>query len=152
MRFILQYVLAFFLFVFSSLASWYEGSALRDLPWEWKYSAIFSQMLHGSIKNSKDISQLDHFIYAAKFKPIFPILMVLSLIYLVTLTGYLLFRYNVKKLIVFYFVFGVLLFGLGAVVANSPTTGGRYFTVLFMAACLLYVLVSFLKLKNIRNA
>ncbi|WP_255357510.1 MULTISPECIES: DUF4306 domain-containing protein [unclassified Anoxybacillus] len=37
----IQYILAFFVFVFSTLASWYEGSEIRSNPWEWKYSAFF---------------------------------------------------------------------------------------------------------------
>lgn len=122
--FILQYVCAFLIFVFSALASWYEGSELRDLPWEWQHSAWFSKIFNDQITRSDDISQLDHFIYAAKFKPTFPILMVLSLIYIFTLTSYLLFRYNVKKLSMLLFGFGVLLFILGTVVADSPTIGG----------------------------
>lgn len=129
----IQYILAFFVFVFSTLASWYEGSEIRSNPWEWKYSAFFSQMLHGSITNSSDISQLDHFIYAAKFKPAFPLLMALSIIYIVMLTGYWLCRRSNKRFRLFYA--GSLLFWiLGAMVADSPTIGGHYFTMLFMTA------------------
>ncbi|WP_255375091.1 DUF4306 domain-containing protein [Anoxybacillus sp. UARK-01] len=90
-------------------------------------------MLHGSITNSSDISQLDHFIYAAKFKPAFPLLMALSIIYIVMLTGYWLCRRSNKRFRLFYA--GSLLFWiLGAIVADSPTIGGHYFTMLFMTA------------------
>lgn len=155
MRFMIQYAFTLSVLVFSTFVAWYEGSELRDNPWEWKHSAIFSHMLYGSVTDSQDISQLDHFIYAAKFKPAFPILMALSFVYVVTLTGYVLLRRDVRKLTVFCFAFGVLLFVLGAVVANSPTEGGHYFTVLFMTGCLLHVLASFwlsIKLKRARNA
>jgi hypothetical protein len=151
MLFIFQYVSAFMLFVFSTFASWYEGSELRDIPWEWKHSAFFSKMFNGKITESTDISQLDHFIYAAKFKPIFPILMMLSLTYIFILSGYLLLKHNTKKLIVFHFCLGIMFFSLGAMVSDSPTVGGKYFTSLFIIACVLNFTISlilFLKLRK----
>jgi hypothetical protein len=151
MLFIFQYVLAFMLLVFSTLASWYEGSELRDIPWEWKYSSFFSKMFNGEVTESADISQLDHFIYAAKFKPIFPILMVFSLTYIFILSGYLLLKYNTKKLIVFHFCLGIMFLLLGTMVSNSPTVGGKYFTSLFIITCVLNFIISlilFLKLRK----
>ncbi|MDL4839489.1 DUF4306 domain-containing protein [Aquibacillus rhizosphaerae] len=78
MKYIIQYLLALIVLFLSSLAAWYEGSAIRDNPWEWNNSTFFSTLLNGEIKDTADISQLDHFIYAAKFSPIFPILIVCS--------------------------------------------------------------------------
>ena len=58
--------------IFFTVAAWYEGSTILDNPWEWKYSAIFTQLLHGEVVNQHTISQLDYFVYAAKFKPAYP--------------------------------------------------------------------------------
>jgi hypothetical protein len=151
MLFIFQYVLAFMLLAFSTFASWYEGSELRDIPWEWKYSAFFSKMFNGEVTESSDISQLDHFIYAAKFKPIFPMLMMFSLIYIFILSGYLLLKYNTKKLMVFHFCLGIMFLLLETMVSNSPTVGDKYFTSLFIISCVLNFIISlilFLKLRK----
>nr|WP_308447216.1 YjdJ family protein [Alkalihalobacterium chitinilyticum] len=73
--------------LFSTFASWYEGSAILDNPWEWEYSTPFSQLLYGEIQNANQISQLDHFVYAAKFQPTFPLIMVISGLYLILLNA-----------------------------------------------------------------
>ncbi|WP_240486227.1 DUF4306 domain-containing protein [Bacillus haynesii] len=42
MKFVLyavQFGTAALLFLFSALASWYQGSELLKVPWEWKYTA-----------------------------------------------------------------------------------------------------------------
>jgi hypothetical protein len=151
MLFIFQYVLSFMILVFSTFASWYEGSELRDKPWEWKHSAFFSKVFNGEVTESSDISQLDHFIYAAKFKPIFPMLMMFSLTYIFILSGYLLLKHNTKKLVVFHFCLGIMFFSLGAMVSDSPAVGGKYFTSLFIITCVLnfiILLIFFLKLRK----
>ncbi len=66
MKFVLYAVqlgTAALLFLFSALASWYQGSELLKVPWEWKYTAKFTKLLYGedSIKYAHDISQLDFF-------------------------------------------------------------------------------------------
>ncbi|MEN1970062.1 YjdJ family protein [Lentibacillus sp. N15] len=75
MKYTIQYLVSLVLLVFSTLVTWYEGSAIREDPWNWKYTAFFSKMFNGEVANSSDISQLDHFIYAAKYSPIYPTLM-----------------------------------------------------------------------------
>ncbi|WP_162880766.1 DUF4306 domain-containing protein [Paraliobacillus sediminis] len=105
---------------------------LRNDPWEWKYTAIFSEKFNGEITNASDISQLDHFIYAAKFNPIFPTLIILSLTYLLILSGYLLLRKDTKKVTIFLLSLVAIYVLFGIVVTDSPTIGGRYFTVTFL--------------------
>jgi hypothetical protein len=83
---------------------------MKRYTWEWQYSAFFSKMFNGEVTEHADISQLDHFIYAAKFKPIFPILMMFSFTYIFILSGYLLLKYNTKKLMVFHFCLGKCFF------------------------------------------
>lgn len=147
MKYIIQYLLASILLFFSTLAAWYEGSAIRENPWEWKYTALFSKKFNGWIVNSSDISQLDHFIYAAKFHPTYPILIILSLSYILILSGYLLFKNDIKKMVIFLFSFSIIHILLGIAVSDSPTIGGKYFTVIFLTIGIVSSVLSFLKVK-----
>ena len=56
------------------------------------YSTPFTQLLYGEVSEVSEISQLDYFVYAAKFQPTFPIIMVLSSLYLLILIGYYIFQ------------------------------------------------------------
>jgi hypothetical protein len=151
-KYIFQYLLASALLLFSTFAAWYEGSEIRDDPWEWKYSAFFSKMFNGEITNSADISQLDHFIYAAKFSPIYPTFIIVSLSYILILSLYLLLKRYKRSLIVLLFSFGILYLLLGLTVADSPTIGGKYFMSVFIAIGILNFIMSFLfYLKFRRN-
>lgn len=133
MKYTIQYLLALILLVFSTFIAWYEGSAIREDPWEWNYTALFSKMFNGEITGDSDISQLDHFIYAAKFHPISPILILLSLSYILLLSGYLLLKSNVKRLTVFLSSISVIYILFGITISNSPTVGGKYFTFIFLS-------------------
>ncbi|MGG3563244.1 YjdJ family protein [Neobacillus rhizosphaerae] len=70
--------LAIMVLGFSTLLAWYEGSNIVDDPFEWKYTAKFTSYYKGDISDYHDINQLDYFIYAVKFHPLFPALMVVS--------------------------------------------------------------------------
>ncbi|HGH7180919.1 DUF4306 domain-containing protein [Bacillus cereus] len=82
------------LFIASALISWYQGSNLIDYPDEWKYSAKFTNYFKGTVSNYQDIYQLDFFIYAAKFYPAAFIVMLISLLYMLILILYILFKRN----------------------------------------------------------
>ena len=144
MKYVIQYLVAFVVLIFSTFAAWYEGSAIRFNSYEWRYSAFFSKMFNGEITNRADISQLDHFIYAAKFSPTFPILMVISLSYILMISSYLLLRKNTKSLIVSYLILSVLYLLLGFLTSNSPTAGGTYFTILLLTIGVLNFVLSLL--------
>ncbi|KAB8126022.1 DUF4306 domain-containing protein [Gracilibacillus oryzae] len=149
MKYIVQYVIAVFLLLFSTLAAWYEGSAIRDNPWEWKYSTFFSE---GVVKTKADISQLDHFVYAAKFSPFFPILMVISLSYLLILSCYLIFRKSTKALCVSFLSLGIGHTLFTIVLADSPTTGGKSLTVILLSiGILLFLLAGGVFLRMMRS-
>lgn len=148
MKYIIQYLSALILFIFSTFAAWYEGSAIRENPWEWKYTAFFSNINNAWIIDGSDISQLDHFIYAAKLYPVYPILMVLSLSYLVILSGYLLLKNDTKKLNIFLFSFGFIQFLLGLMVSDSPTVGGKTFTVTLLTIGMISSVIPFLIMKK----
>ncbi|MGD6838219.1 YjdJ family protein [Bacillus thuringiensis] len=87
---------SFLLFISSTLISWYQGSNLIDYPDEWKYTAKFTNYFKGSVSNYKDIYQMDFFIYAAKFYPGWVIVMIISFIYMVSLSVYIIYKKNNK--------------------------------------------------------
>ncbi len=107
---LIQFGIAIMGLVFSTAIAWYEGSAILDNRWEWKYSTPFSQFLNGHILSNSDISQLDYFVYAAKFQPTFPLIMQISGLYLLILIGFHTLK-NKNKWFPFYLTFlGVVLF------------------------------------------
>ncbi|MFC2947009.1 YjdJ family protein [Virgibacillus sediminis] len=151
MKYIIQYLVAFIILIISTFAAWYEGSAIRFNSYEWRYSATFSKIFNGEVTSRADISQLDHFIYAAKFSPAFPILMVISLSYILMAGSYLWLRRNTKSLIVSHLVWSVLYLLLGVLTSNSPTVGGTYFTIVLVTIGILNFalsLRSFLKVRK----
>lgn len=120
----------------STFVSWYEGSAIIDLPWEWEYSTPFSQS-NGEIQNGNQISQLDYFVYAAKFHPAFPLVMLISFLYLLILVSYHVLK--TKHFIYFLSFVAASLFVLSYFVSNSPTIGGTvffYFSMLTGIVCI----------------
>lgn len=134
MSYMIQFVLSILVFLFSTFSAWYEGSELRDTQWEWKYSAIFSTWKHGAVTNVSEISGFDHFIYAAKFKPFFPILMTISLLYMLVLIATWLLRNHTNKLSLFFGILGLTLFLASSLTFRSPTMGLEWFTWLFLLA------------------
>jgi len=129
---LLQMIIAALFLIVFTFCTWYEGSEIMDRPWEWKYSAHFTQVDDGQAMDADDISNFDHFVYAAKFKPLFPFLMVLAASYLIILTGYILFKSNIKKMALFLLGLGVLFLLSTGFVSNSPTVGGNIFQVYFL--------------------
>ena len=67
-RFIFQFGAASAVFLFSTIAAWYEGSAILDHPLEWRNSTPITQLMNGSVHESSNILQWDFFIYAAKYQ------------------------------------------------------------------------------------
>lgn len=120
---ILQFILALSLILFAAVVTRYEGSELLDNPWEWKYSAPFSNMLNGEINGKQDISQLDFFIYAVKFKPVYPTVLLLSNLYFIILSGYIFL--SMTKLCYFLRIIGALFIFLSTFFSNSPTMGAE---------------------------
>ena len=140
----LQFAFALLVFLFSAIVSWYEGSEILNQPWEWRYSTPFSHMLYGEVLSERDISQLDHFIYAAKFKPAFPAAMVVSGLYLLVLVGYyfLLVRQKQGKFFYFLFVIGGGLLFISCIFINSSTKGGEIFHYIWLASGIICILAA----------
>lgn len=139
-----QIVLLVFIFSFATLATLYEGSNILDNPWEWKYSAKFS----GDIVTKSDISQLDYFVYAIKFYPVFPLIMFFCGLYLLILT-----LYSIQKIINKHKFFkyslltvGVILLLFSKFFLNSPTLGVNLFLKVILSSGIALIMLSiFLK-------
>ncbi|WP_053361471.1 YjdJ family protein [Bacillus sp. FJAT-27251] len=131
-RIIIQCGIASFFLLFSTAVAWYEGSAILDNPWEWRYSTPFTHLFYGAVSNPSDISHLDYFVYASKFQPLFPVIMVLSSLYLLALIGYFIFKQEKKGFAYYLSFLGVGLFLLSYFTSNSPTVGGHILFSLFL--------------------
>lgn len=131
-------------FLLATLVSWYEGGQLRDVSWEWKYTAVFSNWINGEVTSSNEILTVDHFVYAAKFEPFFPLLMAASLI--VIIFQVILWLTSDRKTVrnVFFLVMAVLSFAVSIAVFNSPTTGLLLFSIFFGIVGILSLLIVFL--------
>ncbi|MGG4266244.1 YjdJ family protein [Peribacillus simplex] len=140
MKYFDQSIIAGFFLLLFSFCTWYEGSEILDDSREWKYSAHFSQMLNDQVVDDQDISNLDYFVYAAKFKPVFPVLMVLTSSYLIILTGYALFKRSSKKTALFLVGYGVFFLILSGIVSNSPTVGGNIFQAIFLISGMMAII------------
>lgn len=120
MKYWIQILTGLTLFIFSSLVTWYEGSELLNNPWEWEHSAIFSKALDRNVLATSDIVDLDHFVYAAKFRPVYPTIMVLSLVYLLSVVGIVFFRNRSRAFSAYYSILGACL--LLVALSMFPTT------------------------------
>jgi hypothetical protein len=90
---------SFLLFISSTLISWYQGSNLIDYPDEWQYTAKFTNYFKGSYSSYKDIYQVDFFfIYAAKFYPGWVVVMIISFIYMIVLSVYIIYKKKNNKI------------------------------------------------------
>ncbi|KON70920.1 hypothetical protein AKG34_20505 [Peribacillus butanolivorans] len=142
MKYIFQIVIATLFLLLFTFCTWYEGSEILDSPREWKNSTHFSQMLNDQVVDANDISDLDYFVYAAKFKPLFPSLMIITALYIIILLGAMLFKRSAKKIALFLSGLGVLLLLLSRLVSNSPTAGGGFFNTFFLTSGIISVLIA----------
>ena len=85
---IIQLTLSLLVLCLSTLAAFYEGSNLLEDSFEWGWSTPFTLLTTDRISSANQIFILDYLIYAAKFYPLFPSIMLLSIIYFLFLTGY----------------------------------------------------------------
>ncbi|MFP8782932.1 DUF4306 domain-containing protein [Planococcus plakortidis] len=122
---------AFLVFIFSTLASWYEGGQLRDISWEWKYSAVFSTWLNGPVNEADDILVIDHFVYAAKFEPLFPLLMAASLLFIIFQLSAWLLRKRKTAQVIFLSLMAVSLLLMSALLLGSQAAGLTLFAAYF---------------------
>lgn len=138
-KIIFQFGLVIIILIFSTLGAWYEGSEVLDRPSEWKYSTPFTHLFSGGINDSNDILAIDYFVYAAKFKPIYPILMLINIVYLLTLLAYVCLKQNKRGLTIFSITLGGLLILFSLALYNSPTIGAQMLFYISLAISILYI-------------
>lgn len=125
---------AFIFFAVAAFFSLYEGSQLDDVSWEWPHSAIFTNWLNGSVSSADDILTIDYLVYAAKFEPLFPIVMFVSGMIVFLQLAFWVFRGKKVGLSVFLLLAAlVLLVGSGVLMA-SPTDGLQLFSGIFLGS------------------
>ncbi|MBK3496415.1 DUF4306 domain-containing protein [Viridibacillus sp. YIM B01967] len=124
-------LIALIVLFFTTLASWYEGAQILDHPLEWKYTAVFSNWINGEIVTSKDILMIDYFVYAAKFAPIFPLVTISSLLFVVFQMGFLIFKDNKMLMSIFLGFMAIGSFVVSGVLFSSPTEGLILFSIFF---------------------
>ncbi|WKA60474.1 DUF4306 domain-containing protein [Planococcus shenhongbingii] len=124
-------IVASLVFVFATLVSWYEGGQLRDISWEWEHTAVFSNWFNGEVDRGSDIIVMDHFVYAAKFEPFFPLLMAVSLLFIVFRLA--LWLTNDRTLVrnIFFLFMAAASFSISGIFLDSPATGLKLFSVFF---------------------
>jgi hypothetical protein len=148
-RYIVQFGLGVVFLLFSILAAWYEGAEIVDSPFEWKYSTPFS----GEVLQASDISRLDYFVYAVKFKPAFPIVMAISSIYLLVMAGHYFLKNRKRFFTLYVSVIAASLLILGGVIVSSTTSGARALSYVLLsggAICVLITLVNLFALYDRR--
>ena len=126
-KYMLQLFIGTFTLAISTFIAWYEGSAIMEKPLEWKYSTPFTGLFNIEITDGYDISQLDYFVYAAKFQPLFPVIMLVSVLYILSVIGLYLITRNSKWAIGFWGLTGCICILLSSLIFNSPTSGGKIF-------------------------
>ncbi|QTD40326.1 DUF4306 domain-containing protein [Sporosarcina sp. Te-1] len=153
MRSLLVAIISSIILLFSSFVSWYEGSALLTTSWEWEDTAIFTKMVKGTIDSPTAILPIDHFVFAAKFSPFFPLLMLVSGFLLLWQAVSWLGKDNRLLMSIFY---GFTLFSSIFViflVKDSPTNGLQMLSCFFLVlAALSLGLIVRLTMGRVRNS
>ncbi|SDH24257.1 protein of unknown function [Alteribacillus persepolensis] len=146
--FVIQLAVVFALFFVSTVAAWYEGSAVLYDPWEWKYSTPFSHVVYGNVEQASQITWLDHFVYAAKFQPLFPVLMTVSALYVLFLIGCRLLKTHRIRAAYYFTALGLLSFIISFMLLDALTIGGSIFFYVLLASggmCFLFLYELFIR-------
>ena len=150
-KYVLQIIVGITILALSTFIAWYEGSAIKDIPWEWKYSTPFSRLFNIEIANGHDISQLDYFVYATKYQPLFPTIMLISTYYILTVFGCYLLKYQPKWAIIFWGLMSCIILSFSIFMLNSLTIGGRsFFWSTLIIGVISIVVTVFVYLKNFK--
>lgn len=135
---------AFVTFVLATLVSWYEGAQLRDVPWEWKHTAVFSNWANDGFTNANNLLAIDHFVYAAKFEPLFPLLMASSFLWMVFQLIFWLFKGRRAARNTLLLFITIASFAMCGILFDSPTTGFKLFSLFYGLVGLASILGVFL--------
>lgn len=152
-RLIILFGIGIILLLVSTFGALYDGSEITIYTDEWAYSTPFTHLFKGGVMFPEDILQLDYFVFAAKFRPFFPILVFIIVVYLLTLVGYVIFKHNTKRFNYFLFFIGLMLLTFSLLLSNSVTIGGDKFFKTSLSMSILYVTIALIllliKKKNV---
>lgn len=148
-KYILQLMISGVVLLFSTVAAWYEGSAIIENSLEWEYSTPVTHLLGIETLTGKEIVVFDYFVYAIKFQPFFPMMILISLLYIASLTLFLVGKRNMNQGILLSFVIGLLYLGASALFYDATTLGGSLFFYTLLLSAVLTILISmFFFLQN----
>lgn len=125
-KLIVQLIASVLLFCISSAVALYEGSALVNKPWEWRYSTPFSSLFRIEIQQGGDILLLDYFVYALKYQPLFPLIMVACVIYSAIIIGVILSKYKLQFSQIYFSLNGIIMLGLSVFLFDASSIGASY--------------------------
>ena len=146
-KYVLQIIAGTLTLVVSTFIAWYEGSAIIENTLGWKHSTPFTSLFNREITNGHDINQLDYFVYAAKFQPFFPTIMMVSVLYILSVTGFFLIKIKSKWGIGFWGLIGFILVLFSSLFFNSTTLGGSIFFWISSISGLLFIAIAVLLYK-----
>ncbi|MGE7948746.1 YjdJ family protein [Lysinibacillus sp. NPDC093688] len=141
-KYVIQLILGFLTLLVSTAISWYEGSGIIDNPFEWKYSTPFSQLFNMEINNGQDISQLDYFVYEAKFQPFFPTIMTVSVIYIFAVLIVFIYQLNRQLSIILSGIISCVGIVSSGIFLNSTTDGGNVFFGITAVGALIFICIT----------
>src|SRR5690606_254741 len=138
-------------FAVATFFSLYEGSQLDDISWEWPYSAVFTNWLSGGVTSADDILTIDYLVYAAKFEPLFPLIMFVSGMILFLQLSFWIFRRKKATLSVFLLLCAIALLVLSGALMASPTAGLELFSRVFLGTGILIGVFTISRLLKARK-
>ena len=142
---------ALIFFAVATFLSLYEGSQLNDISWEWPYSAVFTTWLNGEVTSADDILTIDYLVYAAKFEPLFPLIMFISGMILFLQLSFWIFRRKKTTLSIFLLLCAIALLVLSGALMASPTDGLELFSRVFLGTGILIGVFTILRLLKARK-
>ncbi|MGY4691103.1 DUF4306 domain-containing protein [Salibacterium sp. K-3] len=143
-------IIVFTLLFIAALFAWYEGSELYVDSFEWNRSTFFSHLFGGEITSRDDINMLDQFVYAAKFKPLYPFAMVLCIFYLLCLLSSIIKKKSLNIYTILTLFLGVIHFILSLFLLNGSTIGSFIFCVTFFVIGCFFFVFSYLNRTSLK--
>lgn len=137
-----QLIVGFLTLVASTVIAWYEGSGIIENSLEWKYSTPFSKLFNVEIAVGREISQLDYFVYAAKFQPFFPTIMIVSGLYIVSVMTIYLLKHNRQLAMILSGLTSGLLMLISVFLLHASTVGGKIFFGITVVGALFFICIA----------
>lgn len=103
------------------------------------------------IISGSEISQLDYFVYAAKFYPLFPALMFISVLYIYALVVFIFKKRKYQFAFVLSIIGIISLSFVGYILYKPSTYGGRILFMLTMIGIMAYIMISLFIYVQVRK-